>query len=84
MTPSFDHLLARIEALLDRALALPDAEAAWEQRLHLDFELLLLFRQIADLADGPRPYWMIPDLGLSPRNASGPDDADSTYDPHRS
>lgn len=54
-TPStLDALLRRIDALVEQSTALPDDDVVWAERLHLDFELLLLFRRVAALLNPER------------------------------
>lgn len=45
-------LLQRIDDLVQRSCALPDAETCWEQRMYIDFELLLLYHRVAALLAG--------------------------------
>ena len=50
-------LMARIDALLAEAAALPSTRDSWERRNDIDWEIMLVCRQIADLSSGPLPYW---------------------------
>ncbi|MFQ5568268.1 MAG: hypothetical protein ACE5G0_01250 [Rhodothermales bacterium] len=49
-----EELLARIDALLKEAYALPKSSESWERRLYIDWELFLLFRRLAQLFDARR------------------------------
>ncbi len=44
------EILARIDALLEEAYALPRSTQSWEPRLRIDWELFQLFRRMADLS----------------------------------
>ena len=54
--PHRQRLLARIDALLKEAYALPRSTESWERRLYIDGELFQLFRRLADAdAEAPTP-----------------------------
>ncbi|GIV60082.1 hypothetical protein GQ464_009110 [Rhodocaloribacter litoris] len=53
------ELLDRIEVLLAESYRLPRARHSWNRRLAIDWEILLLCREIANLSSGEEvPYWM--------------------------
>ena len=55
-------LLDRIHDLVEEANRLPRSRASWDRRELIEWQLLLLFRRVANLSAGPRPYWSDPDL----------------------
>ncbi len=56
-------LLNRIEVLLAESYRLPHARKTWERRTEIDWEILLLCRKMAELANGDAPYWADPTSG---------------------
>ena len=60
MTPRQKEKLAlidRVRALTEEADRLPRSPASFARWEEIDSELLQLFREIAALSSGPRPYW---------------------------
>ena len=50
-------LIDRVRALTDEADRLPRSPASFARWEEIDSELLELFRKIAALSSGSRPYW---------------------------
>ncbi|WP_456429188.1 hypothetical protein [Rhodocaloribacter sp.] len=52
------ELLNRIEVLLAESYRLPKARKSWERRTAIDWEILVLCREMASLSAGVEPpYW---------------------------
>ncbi|GEM_PF-3518973 len=52
------ELLGRIEVLLAESYRLPKARKSWERRTAIDWEILVLCREMANLsASTEPPYW---------------------------
>lgn len=52
-------LLDQIEVLLAESYRLPHRRASWDRRTEIDWEIVLLCRQLAELNGGASspPYW---------------------------
>lgn len=55
--PERQRLLAEIDELLQESYQLPRTRASFERRQEIEWELVQLFRQIAELSGGSPPYW---------------------------
>ena len=57
------ELLDQIHELTQEAHRLPRSRASWERREQIEWQLVQLFRRVANLSAGPRPYWTDPEWG---------------------
>ena len=64
------QLIERISALTEESYRLPATQDGWQRREAIEWELILLFREIAAHSDGPPPYWSQPPASASARQAS--------------
>ena len=60
------ELLDRIHELTEEAYRLPRSRASWDRREQIEWQLIQLFRRVASLSAGPRPYWNDPEWEQPP------------------
>ena len=71
------QLLARVHDLMEEAFRLPRSTSSFSRREDIDWELVQLFRKIADLSAGPKPYWANDNWTESTDDVTAADDADA-------